>query len=263
MNKHLVITGVERSGTSCMMGAIREAGIPIGGFKFPVQSKVNDQYVDGGMDEIPDDPRTKIHPFWEYTSMNQVGLVREMGGYGIKCLFPLMKSNPDLVDKVIFMLRHPVSVLQSQRRIVTGADKFSDEAIFNEIAVKWSGLISWIQANKKEMLVVDYDDLVANPITEMTRVTDFVQRGDPEWGAKYIDENFKHFNPQDYKGSPSGERLFARLTYEKIKNGEYDKVLQDKQMPQRIANANRMRAESRGEDYEQIRNKELSSQAVG
>ena len=32
-----VVTGTKRSGTSMMMYLLREAGVPIGGFKFPIR----------------------------------------------------------------------------------------------------------------------------------------------------------------------------------------------------------------------------------
>lgn len=192
-----IVSGTGRSGSSAMMLAIRQAGIPITGFKFVV-------YIEGlvyygnklncSVCQIDDKMRTtNKNGFWEIPSLAiKDGLTDYYKEIGIKgdvikiftSVLPL--SNPDLIDKTILMFREPKAVLTS----MINAGEFLKESVSmmsSKLAWHTTNTIKFLKDNKKEFKVVIYEQLLGDPEKVIKSVCEFFGKGNYKLGAEMID----------------------------------------------------------------------------
>ena len=192
---HLV-SGTGRSGTSAMMLCLRQAGIPIIGFKFGVylgELTYGGNRLDCSI--CPSDERKRINKngFWEIMSLAiHEGLTdyyKDIGIEGdvIKVFTSVLpKSNPDLIDKTILMFREPKAVLTS----MINADEFTKDnasQMSKRLARHTINSIRFLEDNNKEFKIVIFERLLEDPEKVMKEVCEFFDRGDYKLGAEVID----------------------------------------------------------------------------
>jgi len=201
-----IVTGIKRSGTSAVMSALRESGIPVAGFKWP--ERIDSPYgesQDGGLSSPwkSDTRGAKHNPtgYWELISVIRGGLKPEHAGLDgevVKVLVrDLPKSFPDLIKRVIFVMRNPLCVLRS--RITCGeidegdTDKLRLHALtyINNITVCWK----WLRDHLRPVKLVIYEELVNDPEKVMLDVCGWMMRGSPLWGAKVIEKSWNRSDP--------------------------------------------------------------------
>jgi len=195
MKQYNIVSGWNRGGTSCLMALLREAGVPIVGFKYPFEfetveiedGKIKGQKkIDTGL-YLPYKKETKnINPsgFWEIPSIclgeglqERHGEIGENGDLIKVPLGVLPSSNPDLVNKVIIILRDPLKVIKSQLK--TNKPKNEEEWIrVASIGLIYNLLVSlkWIGKNKKEGWLLYYEDLLKDPEQELLDIGAFLGR---------------------------------------------------------------------------------------
>ena len=80
-HKYIVVSGNKRSGTSAMMRALREAGFPIAGYKFPwvIMHKDIGKSVSGGSDTPHENEKVLQNPlgFWESHPETSEGIKKD------------------------------------------------------------------------------------------------------------------------------------------------------------------------------------------
>jgi len=218
--KYNIVSGWRRGGTSVMMLALNHAGIPIVGFKYPFafdfdyidtkEGKVIQRRVkkDGGLME-PLKPVKDSNPngFWEVPSIClREGVQKKHSDFGkngdlIKVPADVLPaSNPTMVDKVVLMMRNPRKVIASLSK--TQNNRKEIKAYYREWVKAMSlgmlhnmvGAFKWLDINKKEYIIVEYENLLENPEDEIEKVCDFLERGDPLWGAKIIEKKLDRSN---------------------------------------------------------------------
>lgn len=197
----LVVSGLRRSGTSMLMYALKEAGIDIIGNKF---SGDNVEGNPNGYWEVPEVCKdTGLQDIW-------------VGGDAIKIMFEaLSKSKPELVDKAILIFREPRKMLYSQ---------FKDNQIdYPDIFIMKQALdivdsLAWLEHFRITYKITFYEDILANPRTELRRILKFT-------GGKYKNIVDKRLNrSKDYEGESEYIDLLDSV-YRRLKNNEIDAVI--------------------------------------
>lgn len=179
----VVITGEPRSGTSLMMRIIDSLGIKIAGEK-------KTEFVD----ERREKRANYLNPegFWETEVVSRgIRTEEELEKYKDKAikiitrgLSGTVKPAINEIDKVIFCLRDPREIVQSQTKLVSNvmvADqkdwKFSPEKLktnFNRYIASVGRYI--LQSNLwSKTLVVDYGELLENPAVQIKRISEFLE----------------------------------------------------------------------------------------
>jgi len=152
----------------------------------------------------------------------------------------LLNSNPELIDKIVFMLRHPRAVAKSQERLrrkqIVKSEKGTfdiykdlehrddDGNLVNDELIVHSAEM-FIQVTKQAMqfiiqnpdipiLLVDFDNLITDPETQIKRIYDFNNiDGDYEAGLKVVDKKLNRSKHQDIKHDlwEDAEFLFEQM----------------------------------------------------
>lgn len=213
-NQYNVVTGWHRSGTSALMTALREAGIPILGFKYPYRFSFDFIYKgekqktalrDGGILEPLDEVRA-VNPtgYWEVPSIClEKGLQKEHlnfdfpNGNLVKVPFGVLPmSDPTLIDKVIVILRDPAKTIASEMKNKNPKDK---EAFIRaaSLALIHNAVMSWRWAKKhsKKTYLLTYEDLLDNPQKTLGYLCAFLGRGNPECGVKVVHQHLDRSTP--------------------------------------------------------------------
>ena len=195
MKKYHIVTGVERSGTSCMMGCLREAGIPIVGWKYPFEIK-NSPWTNlscGSPTPVAEHQRKGNPGFWEISEVVLRGLKDDKyDGAVIKVLGRAVpKSDPELINRAVFMLRNTESIAKSMTRIPNG-DKYTKEQLRELIEKRKRNTIDWLRENRIPTIYITYELLLTEPVKQLRKVIKFLGRGDARWGAKYVKPQFDH-----------------------------------------------------------------------
>lgn len=165
----IIVSGLRRSGTSMMMLALKESGIPL------IAKEMADEHNPNG--------------YWETQYVTR-GIKHDMGDGAIKITADgFYFSDPDFIDKVIVMLRDPKIVLKSQLNV--GICRKGDEkrvAYKNSVDLQRTFEI----LENIEHITVDYDEMLKHPKENMVRVCRFLGRGNAE-GYKIIDPKLNHY----------------------------------------------------------------------
>lgn len=219
MTKYNIVSGWKRGGTSALMLALRQCGIPIMGFKYPISYTI--KHKDGTLETEKDggaffpiktreakDKQDNPTGFWEIASLSVgSGLQEKWDGAGMdgdlaKIPFDhLTQTNEEMANKVIVILRNPLKVLDSQMKAGMLIDKE------NRIRTSALGMIYiavqsiyWLAERKKNFYIMFYEDLLKNPKKELKRICEFFNRGDYKWGVRAIQKGLDRSKPlkRDY-----------------------------------------------------------------
>ncbi len=209
-----------RAGSSALMLALKQSGIPIVGFKYPWRftfdyvnlntKKVEESGVekDGGLLEpLRDVIKNNPKGFWELSTVcSDTGMIEKFKDVGedgdaLKISSRVFSSSdPNLINKVIIVTRDPKKVLVSQMKCNDNLKNVDPEqyirvaslSMLYNMAQVWK----WIKRNKKKSLIVKYEELLKDPKWILNYIHWFLERrGDPEWGAKVIDKKLDRVEP--------------------------------------------------------------------
>lgn len=217
MPKYNIVTGFNRGGTSALMLALKQAGIPVVGFKFPLtiifenpETKKTMKRTDLGTYSSDrkgfSDPNfTRHNPtgYWEVVSIClEKGLQKEhqdigMNGDLIKVPFNVLtSSDPKLIDKALVIFRDPAKTISSQ--LISADRKGKNRWIrISSLGMLHNAVsgISYLRNNKIEYHIVFYEDLLECPMVELSNICGFLGRGNPMWGTKGIIKKLDRSKP--------------------------------------------------------------------
>ena len=206
-----VVSGEPRSGTSMMMQILKELGLKIEGEQWI--HDWNDHLNPGGI--------------YEVEGLVYKGLTQEiidgkhgwitdkpMQGEVIKLsTIGLIKSEPAVVEKVIYCIRDPREVIVSQRsRMNNKGDKHNWEKYLQHMVQ----LAEQIEPEDlPNFLVVDYGDVIWSPATEVTRVAEFLDV-EPTESAIAL-PNPEHYHSKKHKAKVNSVGRAAIRMYESFR----------------------------------------------
>ena len=178
-----------------MMGCIRESGVPICGWKYPIEINVGPwEKTSLGSDK----PMTESHEvnnpgFWEVSEVITRGLNDNYyDGIVIKVnALGLVKSDPQFINRAIFMDRDPEAVAKSWCKVRHSDVRNVDKAL-PIIKARRTAALAWLRDNRIPTYRIQYEDLLRKPIVIMKRVNSYLGRGDYRWGAKYVKPKYDH-----------------------------------------------------------------------
>ena len=219
-----VVSGCPRSGTSLMMFCLSKiyGKSFIIGDKFPQENKTKLQ-VELEKHINPDSNKDfqkykDMNPcgFWEckYTvkgasydasDLHNLQKLKKSENFVKIVSQGLIKTNPIYVDKIIYMIRHPRAVAKSQERLgrpgipAAFLDKgniHTPEMFISvtHMAAKW-----FINNSYKDVLIVNYDDLIRYPAETLKNITFFIGEGNAEKAYDCIDQNLSRSRATDIK----------------------------------------------------------------
>jgi len=163
----IVVSGLPRSGTSMMMKMLEAGGQPI----LTDNLREADTNNPNGYYEFE---RVKKLPNGDY------GWLPEAGGKVVKIVTGLIMELPsDYRYKVIFMQRAMKEVLSSQKKMLGRLgkqdDKVEDEKMRKIYQEHLKQVNAWIAKQPKiEVLYVNYNTMLGNPLESLKRVNDFL-----------------------------------------------------------------------------------------
>ncbi|MEM1208380.1 MAG: sulfotransferase [Planctomycetota bacterium] len=249
----IIVSGCPRSGTSLMMDLFREAlgEGRIHGEKFPQRRHLDAMTTrqDGEPARLAQARKyvfEKQHPDWKEEfehsrKMNPNGFWEmrwtvqgiqwepEPPAADSVCKIVsqgLARSNPDYIDKVVLMVRHPFSVAQSQQDLkrqvpflrADGKPVKQDElrVLSPQMYINVSVAVSaWLDGPGRGAAVhrVGFDDLVSEPRATLEGVAAFVGEGDWERAIARINPKLRRSPRQPGEGEEwaLAERIHARL----------------------------------------------------
>jgi len=204
--KYNVVTGWRRGGTSALMVSLKQAGFPILGFKYPVyfsHPKINEKY-DGGILEARVYERN-LNPtgFWELASIVQgKGLQKKHYDLGfdndiVKVPFGVLPlSNPDLINKVIIILREPAKVIASQYKTIPPKkrEKWLKTAS-QDLLLKAETSLAWLIKYRKDFVILHYKDLLEKEETVLSDIEMFFTKS-----KSAIKTELDRVKPMELKG---------------------------------------------------------------
>lgn len=148
----------------------------------------------------------------------------------------LNDTDPELIEKVVFMLRDPYSVAKSQERLKRqGIYKLEDGRvidIFKDMTIHTPEMFinvtleaaSWIERHPDIPIhVVNYDELIEKPLETLKKVEEFLGEGDFETASKNINPKLRRSNDQKEDHSLWED---AEIVYTWFKDGKYKELLQ-------------------------------------
>jgi len=216
MNKYNLIAGWNRSGTSCLMAALRECGIPVLGFKYPfvftfdfIDTKTKKQIKKGVkkdtgiIDPLPGVKNTNPSGFWEIPSICLGnGIRKEHADFGndgnlVKVVLNVLpSSDPDMVNKVIVILRNPFKVMASRLKITPPKDR-KNWIRCASLGLMYNFFVSqrWLDNHDIPYKLVLYEDLLEDPYGTLRSICFFLGRGVPEYGSKIVSRGLDRSKP--------------------------------------------------------------------
>jgi len=190
MNKYFIVSGLRRSGTSMLMYALKESGIPILGFKFSIAK-----------DALK---RKEGNPngYWELRKVTtdkglfyDLNTVEGLDGKVVKVMFEaLPESDPKLIDKVILIFRKPKNWLSSilKWNKIEQLDSFVAHNILDTI-----DSLGFLMLNDIKHKIVFYEDIVENPEEQMKSICEFLGEGDYKKATKTVDVKLNRSEESD------------------------------------------------------------------
>jgi len=121
----------------------------------------------------------------------------------------LINSDPQYIDKIIYMIRHPRSVAKSQENLERqfpfskGSEPKSNGETIKvhspEMYINVTAQASmWLKKySNVEIMFVHFDELISNPKKVLTEVQDFLGEGDFKKAISRIDPKLKRSYPQE------------------------------------------------------------------
>jgi len=138
----------------------------------------------------------------------------------------LVNTQPEFIHRIIWMLRDPRAVAKSQEQLggfVRGdlKDKVHNPLFFIKSNVTAA---NYLQKFKVPYKVVVYEDLIAEPMSTISQLADFLEVDfDSEKAATVIDPELKRSTPQDVDCDTWEE---AERVYDMVKNRELDALVE-------------------------------------
>lgn len=162
-----VVSGLPRSGTSMMMKMLEAGGLPI--------------CQDGMRLADTDNPKG----YYEFERVKNLAKdacwLGEASGKAIKIISSLLPYMPPELDyKVIFMRRKMPEILASQQKMLARVGNFhgvTDEVMAAKFSIHLRKIAKILEQGGREVLMVDYSEVIADPSTEATRVDAFLGGG--------------------------------------------------------------------------------------
>jgi hypothetical protein len=173
----VVVSGLPRSGTSLMMQMLDHGGIPV--------------VTDNIRTADTDNPRG----YYEFEQVKAIkrdtAWIHSTRGKAFKMVSQLLYELPSTERyKVIFMERDFDEMLASQEKMLErlGRPAAPREEIKRSFTAHLQKLRAWLpQQRHLEVLDVRYNDLVADPAGQATRVRAFLEAGDADKMAGAVD----------------------------------------------------------------------------
>jgi len=246
-NRYNICLGWRRSGTSMLMLALKEAGVPIVGFKYPSLTKYQNEEtrktiaVDGGMmvtsEKIYD---SNPNGYWELASIVKNGLQKKHENIGrdgnlVKVMMDCFAiSDFSLIDKVVIILRNPKKVIASYLK---SKDLEQTEENIKSVSLAMlytaSSAMKKIEENKKETIIVYYEQLLKDPKTNLLAVCRFLDRKYHKSGEDVIEGRLDRITPISSKGKELKELMsfygnpFQEIDIQELylRIGETDKTI--------------------------------------
>jgi hypothetical protein len=161
-----IVSGLPRSGTSMMMRMLEMGGMPV----LIDHIRTADHDNPNGYYEFEAVKRTKQDSSW----------LDESPGKAVKMVYRLLYDLPaDRSYRVLFMRRKLEEVLASQRtmlnRKAAPGDSVSDEQMETLFRRELDAFYNWVPNQPHiELIDVDYNRILSDPITELARVHEFL-----------------------------------------------------------------------------------------
>ena len=156
----------------------------------------------------------------------------------------LTNTDPHYVDKIVIMVRHPRAVAKSQEKLQRSKfkDKDGNTIDFNQEKVHTPKmfigvsvqLCGWLVANPQvPYLLVDFDDLISDPHSQLKRVQEFIGEGDFEAATGNVNPKLRRSYPENVVNTLWGE---AEHTYKLLKEENFNGVVEYFKDPKRNFN---------------------------
>ena len=165
----IVVSGLPRSGTSMMMKMLEAGGMEV----LTDQMRMADESNPGGYYELESVKKTKQNYAW----------LDRAGGKAVKIVSKLLYELPsDRNYRVLFMKRRMEEVLSSQRVMLKASGKETEEEITDEemgrlFEIHLKKVLEWLAGQKNfDVLTVNYNDLVSDPIVILEIIGQFLER---------------------------------------------------------------------------------------
>lgn len=237
-----ILTGNQRSGTSMLMLALKEAGVPIIGFKYPITTTYKNEKT-GETKKVDSGELTAGHKliqgnpngYWEVSSILEKGLQKEHKEIGrkgnlVKVMLDLLPiSDIMMIDKAVVVLRNPRKILTSYFKCRQAEPTEIDIRIISlSLAYNLATSIKYLQENKKDILITYYEEVLKNPAEELDRICLFLGRNCHENGVKVIKKGLDRSEEVklNCKEIKLAEELY-RNPYKKVNTAElYKKIIE-------------------------------------
>lgn len=209
-----VISGLRRSGTSLLMLALRQSGIPAIGFRY-------------SMDKMPPEQKTidgNPNGYWEVGKVNtEIGLPEDADWLGMEgdiikvmaeCLY---KSDPSKIIKTVMIFREPGRVVHSllKHNYIDELKIWIVQSLFDV-----GDSLDFLKTNNIPTKIVIYEDILKNPLQEMTAICEFIGRGDPEIAASWVKQSLSRTTKKSYPNIKLMKKVYK---YAKI--GDIDAII--------------------------------------
>lgn len=147
----------------------------------------------------------------------------------------LAKSDPKYISKIIYMVRNPYAVAKSQERLARNnpmdegiAPEINGEKVlirsvdmFNAVTVMAA---NWIKENPQIPIhIVNYDELLNNPVMELSKIQEFLGEGDFSTASVLIDKSLRRSDPENLYVEDGN---YAMALYNCLLNGDWDAIVE-------------------------------------
>lgn len=221
----IIVTGLPRSGTSLMMRILESLSIPITGQEFFE-----------GKDEDKKERAKYLNPegFHEIPGVVATGRFKEpekFVGQAVKVVVPGVLRVPlDHIEKVIFCLRDPSEVIESQRNLVSNIEvatedgkKYAPEMMKRSFQQYINGMGTLILISTDDFwnktLVVEHKNLMSNHVQEIQKISSFLN-------VPFVDANLVNDSLYRSKAMIEPDPLASKI-YNCIKTKDFSQIKMD------------------------------------
>lgn len=115
-------------------------------------------------------------------------------GKTLKCPFRNLATLPEGKYKLVFIKRNPKEIRASMEAFTPGVHWGSDMDMLDQYDVIIDGLLNLLESRKDmDILVLNYSDIVSNPIVEFTKMKEAGWNIDVDKCASMVDESLHRF----------------------------------------------------------------------
>lgn len=184
----IIVTGLPRSGTSLMMRILETLSVPITGEQF---------FNRGDQDRVDRSHYLNPEGFYELQGTVATGKFKDPSsfvGKAVKVIVPGVLNIPlDHIEKIIFCLRDPSEVMESQRNLVSNIEvatedgkKYAPELLQRSFRnyIHGMGMLILIASEDfwNKTLVVEHKNLMSNHVEEIQKISSFLN-------VPFVDKN--------------------------------------------------------------------------